>query len=55
MTEQNCSGLLCTELCKGSGLKFFSGLKNWGQVVNKECDKSHYKPSNAKLNFASPR
>ena len=29
-------------LCKGSGLKFFSGPKNWGQVVNKECDKSHY-------------
>ena len=41
-------------LCKGSGLKFFSGPKNWGQVVNKECDKSHYNPSNAKLNFAVP-
>ena len=42
------------QLCKGSGLKFFSGPKNWGQVVNKECDKSHYNPSNAKLNFAVP-
>ena len=41
-------------LCKGSGLKFFSGPKNWGQVVNKECDKSHYDPINAKLNFAVP-
>ena len=41
-------------LCKGSGLKFFSGPKYWGQVVNKECDKSHYNPSNAKLNFAVP-
>ena len=41
-------------LCKGSGLKFFSGPKNWGQVVNNECDKSHYNPSNAKLNFAVP-
>ena len=41
-------------MCKGSGLKFFSGPKNWGQVVNKECDKSHYNPSNAKLNFAVP-
>ena len=42
------------QLCKGSGLKFFSGPKNWGQVVNKECDKSHYDPINAKLNFAVP-
>ena len=41
-------------LCKGSGLKYFSGPKNWGQVVNKECDKSHYNPSTAKLNFAVP-
>ena len=41
-------------LCKGSGLKFFSGPKNWGQVVNKECDKSHYDPINAKLNFTVP-
>ena len=42
------------QLCKGSGLKFFAGPKNWVQVVNKECDKSHYNPSTAKLNFAVP-
>ena len=41
-------------LCKGSGLKIFAGPKNWGQVVNKECDKDHYNPSNAKLNFTVP-
>ena len=41
-------------LCKESGLKFFSGSKNWGQVVNKEYEKSKYSPDNAKINFAVP-
>ena len=41
-------------LCKESGLKFFSGSKNWGQVVNKESEKSKYSPDNAKINFAVP-
>ena len=41
-------------LCKESGLKFFSGSKNWGQVVNKECEKRKYSPDNAKINFAVP-
>ena len=41
-------------LCKESGLKYFSGSKNWGQVVNKECEKSKYSPDNAKINFAVP-
>ena len=41
-------------LCKESGLKFFSGSKNWGQVVNKECEKSKYSPDNAKINFVVP-
>ena len=41
-------------LCKGSGLKFFSGSKNWGQVVNKESDKSLYYPELSKINFAVP-
>ena len=41
-------------LCKESGLKFFSGSKSWGQVVNKECEKSKYSPDNAKINFAVP-
>ena len=41
-------------LCKGSGLKFFSGSKNWGQVVNKETDRSIYDPDVSKINFAVP-
>ena len=41
-------------LCKGSGLKFFSGAKSWGQVVTKESDKSVYDPQLAKINFAVP-
>ena len=41
-------------LCKGVGLKFFGGSKNWGQVVAKECGKSHYKPHLSNINFAVP-
>ena len=41
-------------LCKSSGLKFFSGSKNWGQVVSKETSKSQYRGSNSKINFAVP-
>ena len=41
-------------LCKSSGLKFFSGSKNWGQVVSKESAKSKYLGSKSKINFAVP-
>ena len=41
-------------LCKGVGLKFFSGEKNWGQVVNKSTSKSKYVSINSKINFAVP-
>ena len=41
-------------LCKGSGLKFFSGEKNWGQLVRKVSKKSRYDPLQAKVNFAIP-
>ena len=41
-------------LCKGVGLKFFSGEKNWGQVVNKSTSKSKYASINSKINFAVP-
>ena len=41
-------------LCKGVGVKFFGGEKNWGQVVNKQSLKSHYDPNKSKLNFAVP-
>ena len=41
-------------LCKSTGLKFFSGSKNWGQVVCKESRKSVYHGDMAKINFAVP-
>ena len=41
-------------LCKGVGLKFFSGEKNWGQVFRKETEKSKYSPDQSKINFAVP-
>ena len=41
-------------LCKGVGLKFFSGEKNWGQVVAKKSCKSRYRPQESKINFAVP-
>ena len=41
-------------LCKGSGLKFFAGGKNRGQVVRKECEKSHYNPKFGNITFAVP-
>ena len=39
-------------LCKGVGLKFFGGEKNWGQVVTRSSKKSHYSPKKSKINFA---
>ena len=41
-------------LCKGVGLKFFGGEKNWGQVVNKQSEKSKYSPDKSKINFVVP-
>ena len=41
-------------LCKGVGLKFFGGEKNWGQVVNRNSEKSKYSPNKSKINFAVP-
>ena len=41
-------------LCKSSGLKFFAGEKNWGQVVSNECGKSRCTPEKSKINFAVP-
>ena len=35
-------------LCKGVGLKFFGGEKNWGQFVTQSSKKSHYSPKNPK-------
>ena len=46
--------LIVYRLCKGSGLKFFGGEKNWGQVVMKHAIKSKYSPDLSKVNFAVP-
>ena len=39
------------QLCKGVGLKFFGGEKNWGQIVTRSSKKSHYSPTKSKINF----
>ena len=41
-------------LCKGVGIKFFGGEKNWGQVISQKCEKSKYLTNLSKLNFAVP-
>ena len=41
-------------VCKGCGLKFFSGEKNWGHVVSKTSEKSKYSPEKSIINFAMP-
>ena len=46
--------MIVYRLCKGVGLKFFSGEKNWGQVINKSSSKSKYSPTKSKVNFAVP-
>ena len=46
--------MIVYRLCKGVGLKFFSGEKNWGQVINKSTSKSKYSPTKSKVNFAVP-
>ena len=46
--------LIVYRLCKGSGLKFFGGEKNWGQVVMKHAIESKYSPDLSKVNFAVP-
>ena len=42
------------QLCKGVGLKFFGGEKNWGQVVSQTSKKSQYSPKKSNINFAVP-
>ena len=39
---------------QGSGLTFFGGEKNWGQVVMKQSLKSKYSPDVSKVNFGVP-
>ena len=46
--------LVVYRLLKGKGIRFFSGPKNWGQVVSKEAKLGCYDPRNAEINFAVP-
>ena len=46
--------LVVYRLLKGKGIRFFSGPKNWGQVVSKEAKLGCYDPRNAEINFAIP-
>lgn len=41
-------------LCKGEGLRFFSGSKNHGQVVSKQTTRGKYSPAKSSINFAVP-
>ena len=46
--------LIVYRLLKGKGIRFFSGPKNWGQVVSKEAKLGQYDPKSAEINFAVP-
>ena len=46
--------LVVYRLLKGKGLCFFSGPKNYGQVVSKKTKKGRYNPHDAEINFAVP-
>ena len=46
--------LVVYRLLKGKGLRFFSGPKNYSQVISKKTKKGRYNPHNAEVNFAVP-
>ena len=46
--------LVVYHLLKGKGLRFFSGPKNYRQVISKETAKGNYDPKKSKINFAVP-
>ena len=46
--------LVVYRLLKGKGLRFFSGPKNYGQVISKETTKGKYDPKKSEINFAVP-
>ena len=46
--------LVVYRLLKGKGIRFFSGPKNWGQVVSKETKLGKYDPKSSEINFAVP-
>ena len=46
--------LVVYRLTKGKGIRFFSGPKNWGQVVSKDAKLGLYDPRNSEINFVVP-
>ena len=46
--------LIVYQLLKGKGLRFFSGPKNYGQVVRKDSTRGKYDPKKSEINFAVP-
>ena len=46
--------LVVYRLLKGKGLCFFSGPKNYGQVVSKDTTRGKYDPKKSEINFAVP-
>ena len=46
--------LVMYQLLKGKGLRFFSGPKNFGQVVSKDTTRGKYDPRKLEINFAVP-
>ena len=46
--------LVVYRLLKGKGIRFFSGPKNWGQVVSKDAQLGNYDPKCSEINFAVP-
>ena len=41
-------------LLKGKGLRFFSGPKNYGQIISKVTTRGKYDPEKSEINFAVP-
>ena len=41
-------------LLKGKGIRFFSGPKNYGQVISKTTTRGNYDPEKSDINFAVP-
>ena len=46
--------LVVYRLLKGKGLRFFSGPKNYGQVISKMITRGKYDPEQSEINFAVP-
>ena len=46
--------LVVYRLLKGKGLHFFSGPKNYGQVVSKDTTRGKYDLQKSEINFAVP-